>query len=176
MKVVNEKGRLFGKLNIIDLLAILVILIVIIFAGVKFLGGSKEAPAPTGRLTYTVRVTAQRPEVADWVKNYVDITTGKSDQLMASGAMLDAYIVDFKTEPTKYNVLTDGSIKFYDESEMEAIGLVDLCFVVQANTADMVTSTVGPQEVRVGRSHILKTTHLEFSYGTVESCTWDYGA
>ena len=36
--MIDEKGRLFGKLNIVDLLVILVVLVAVVVLGVKFLG------------------------------------------------------------------------------------------------------------------------------------------
>ena len=44
MKIIDEKGRLFGKLNLIDLLVIVLILAVV-FVAVWKLGGSKAAEA-----------------------------------------------------------------------------------------------------------------------------------
>ena len=47
MKLIDEKGRLFGKINLIDLLV--VILIVAVIAAVVWkLGGRKAAAAVTG--------------------------------------------------------------------------------------------------------------------------------
>ena len=59
MKIIDEKGRLFGKLNLIDLLVIVLILAVV-FVAVWKLGGSKAAEA----------VTSGKVQVnwADWQK------------------------------------------------------------------------------------------------------------
>ena len=46
--MIDEKGRLFGKLNIVDLLVILVVLVAVVVLGVKFLGkdgGAASIPA-----------------------------------------------------------------------------------------------------------------------------------
>lgn len=173
MKVVDEKGKLFGKLNIIDLLVIILIIAAVIVVGVKVLGGSDDADAPTTRLTYTVRVTAQNAEVVNRVAEYVNTATGTKDQLMAGGNLLDAYIVDYWTEPTRYNRMSNGSVEFCDEEIAAAAGLVDICFAIEANVASTVTNEVGTQEVRIGKTHIVKTTHMEFSSGVIESCTWE---
>ena len=37
--MIDEKGRLFGKINIVDLIVILVIVIAAVVVGMKFLGG-----------------------------------------------------------------------------------------------------------------------------------------
>lgn len=173
MKVVDEKGKLFGKLNLIDLLVIILIIAAAVVVGVKVLGGGEEGAAPSTKLTYTVRVTAQRAELADRIAEYVDTATGKKDQLMAGGVMLDAYIVDYWTEPSQYNKMSDGTVELFDSTTAEEVGLVDICFAIEAYVTDTVTNEVGTQEVRFGKTHIVKTTHLEFNGGTVESCTWE---
>ncbi len=176
MKVVDEKGKLFGKLNMIDLLVLILILAAAVVVGVKVLGGGDDTDTVTTKLTYTVRVTAQNAELADRVAEYVNTATGTKDQLMAGGNLLDAYIVDYWTEPTQYNRMSTGSVEFYDAEAAAAAGLVDICFVIEANVTDTVTNEVGTQEVRFGKTHIVKTTHMEFSSGVIESCTWETAA
>lgn len=176
MKVVDEKGKLFGKLNIIDLLVIILILAAVIVVGTKVLGGGNDGGAATSKLTYTVRVTAQDTQLVDRVAEYVGTATGKKDQLMAGGNLLNAYVVDYWTQPTQYNRLNTGSVEFFDEETAAAAGLVDICFVIEANVANTVTNEVGTQEVRIGKAHIVKTAHMEFSGGVIESCTWEPAA
>ncbi|MGN0968794.1 MAG: DUF4330 family protein [Oscillospiraceae bacterium] len=176
MKVVDEKGKLFGKLNIIDLLVIILILAAVVVVGVKVLGGGDDTGVPATRLTYTVRVTAQDASLVDRVAEYVDTATGKKDQLMAGGNLLNAYVVDYWTEPTRYNRVSNGSVEFCDGDAAAEAGLVDICFVIEAYVDSTVTNEVGTQEVRIGKSHIVKTTHMEFSSGVIESCTWEQTA
>ena len=171
MKVIDEKGKLFGKLNIIDLLVIIFVIAAVIVVGMKFLGGEDEVVSTT-RLTYTVRVTAQSEQVAERVAEYVDTASGKRDQLMANDLMVDAYIIDYWTEPTAYHKMSNGTVEIFDADTAEA-GLVDICFVIEANVANTLMNEVGTQQVRIGKDHIVKTTHLEFANGTVENCVWE---
>lgn len=205
MKVFDEKGKLFGKINIIDLLVIVVVLAALLVVGIKVLGGRDKAddlppssatsvtpekpsatskptttPTPTpvlpveSKLTYTVRVTAQQKEIAERLVEYVDFTAGKKDQLMHSGVMIeDAYVVDFWTEPCRYNVTSDGVMEMISAAEAEAAGLVDICLVVESIVPDAVTSKVGTLEVRIGKPHLLKTTHFEFINGITVDCVWE---
>ena len=56
MKLIDEKGRLFGKVNLIDLLVVLLI-VAVLAAVVWKLGGKKAAAAVTGadkKAVYTV--------------------------------------------------------------------------------------------------------------------------
>lgn len=185
MKVFDEKGKLFGKINVIDLLVIVLIAVAIIVVGAKVLGGNAGEPAnpdssQTGtpgqaaKLTYTVRVTAQREDVAEWLKQYVDPTQGKKAQLQHGGELVpNAYVVDFWTEPCRYNVITNGTVEIIGATEADAAGLVNLCFVVEAVVDDVVTNEVKNQEVRVGKSNNVKTMYFEFMSGFVIDCEWE---
>lgn len=184
MKILDEKGKLFGKINVIDLLVLIVILAAVIVIGVKVLGGgsagnssgansSAESVTAT-KLTYTVRVTAQREEVAEQLSRFVNISEGKKDQLMHGGELVeDAYVVDYWTEPCRYNVLADGDLEMLGAAEVDAAGLVDICLLVEAVVEDPTVSQVGTLEVRIGKVHILKTTHLEFAAGFITDCEWE---
>ena len=61
--MIDEKGRLFGKLNIVDLLVILVVLVAVVVLGVKFLGkdgGGGINPGKT-QVTYTCLLYTSPP-------------------------------------------------------------------------------------------------------------------
>ena len=40
----------------------------------------------------------------------------------------------------------------------------------QANVVNAVTNEVGTQEVRIGKTHIVKTVHFELSNGIITTC------
>lgn len=173
MKVIDEKGKLFGKLNIIDLLVIVLIIAVVAVLGVKLMGNDQNFTTSSAKLTYTVRVTAQEEELVECVAEYVDSAAGKKDQLMADGRLLNGYVVDYWTEPTRYNKTVAGELEFIDAAAAVEAGLVDICFTIEVDVGNIVTNEVGTQEVRIGKEHIVKTAHLEFTNGIVESCTWE---
>ena len=54
--MIDEKGRIFGKLNIIDLLVILLVLLVGVFLVFKLIGRDGGSAAAAGQITYTVKV------------------------------------------------------------------------------------------------------------------------
>lgn len=179
MKVIDEKGKLFGKLNVIDLIVIILIVAVLVVVGVKVIGADRDglpsqssAAATPGVLTYTVRVTAQSEEIAEFIAKYVDAETEKRDQLLTSTGLVDAYVVDFWTEPSKYNRLSSGLIDMLDAEQAEAVGLIDICFVIEASVEDIQYNLVGSQEVRVGKSHTVKTAHFELLNGVTVDCAW----
>ena len=187
MKILDEKGKLFGKINLIDLLVLLVALVVLAVVAVNALGGSAEDPSSgdtestsdaadpvPSKLKYTVRVTAQREDVAEELSRFVNIAEGKKDQLMHAGVLVEgAYVVDYWVEPCRYNVISTGEVELIGAAEADAAGLVDICLLIEAVVEDATTNLVGTQEVRIGKTHIPKTTHLEFLTGVITDCEWE---
>jgi hypothetical protein len=50
--------------------------------------------------------------------------------------------------------------------------LLDLVFTIEANVTNTVTNEIGTQEVRIGKSHIVKTAKFEMPSGVILSCEW----
>lgn len=177
MKVIDEKGRLFGKLNVIDLLALLLVAAVAVFLVVK-LAGRRAAPGPSANtgggatVTYTVTVYNARPESYEVIRRFVDKDAGKKDRLMTGTQLLDGYVIDCVAVPhISYTTDADGQIK-----TMRSTGdddRIDLTFTVEAVVTNTITNAVGSQEVRVGNGQYVKTTHFDF-YGTILSAQWSY--
>ena len=170
--MLDEKGRLFGKINIIDLLVLLLIIAVAVAVGIKLLGGGgllADDTTQSGTITYTVKVPGVDPDVYDAIKGY------KGDKLMAAGVVVaGSEIVDITSEPHTASATVNtstGALSFPLEE-----GLLDLTFTIKAHVPDVVTNEVGTQEVRIGKSHIVKTVHFELTEGIVTSCSWDSGA
>ena len=71
MKIINEKGKLFGIINVVDLLVLVAAIAVVAGVGYKlFAKQIKEVASPQVSLTMTVRVrgvTATDPEKKDLV-------------------------------------------------------------------------------------------------------------
>ncbi len=73
--MIDEKGRLFGKVNIVDLLIILIIIAALVFVGMKFLG-----PDSTTANTQPVIISFYYEECPDYV----------ADQLNAGDVIWDS--------------------------------------------------------------------------------------
>lgn len=169
--MLDEKGRLFGKINIIDLLVLLLIVAVAVVVGIKLLGGGgllgNDAQGAT--ITYTVKVSGVDPTVYDNIKGY------KGDALMASGTVIaGSEIMDITQTPHTANATIDtqsGALVVPLDQD-----LVDVTFTIKARVPDVVTNEVGTQEVRIGKTHTVKTIHFEFANGVIMSCSWDSAA
>ena len=78
MKLIDEKGRLFGKINLIDLLVVLLIVAVIV-AVVWKLGGKKAAAAVTNsakKAVYTVEIEDVPADIAAYAETLLPGTGG----------------------------------------------------------------------------------------------------
>ncbi len=171
MKIVDEKGKLFGKINLIDLLVVIVLIAAVLFLAVRLTKGSDGNPVNSStKLTYTTLVSNVTPEVYAEVQRQL-ATAGGKDQLMASGDLLDGYVTKVESRPhMNYQPDANGAVVPSEETGDNA--RLDLIFTVEVNVVNPIVNEVGTQEVRVGKTHILKTTHFEFSYGTVLTCDW----
>lgn len=175
MKLIDEKGKLFGKLNVIDALVLLVVIVAVALVGVKLLqsgqGSQGDAGSAEHWIIYTVEAAEVEPAVYEVVKNFVDAENGKMDQMFASTGLLDAYVIDVQATPhVTYVESADGTVKMVESSGED--DRLDLLFTCVANVENFENNTVGTQEIRANIPHILKTTHFEFRTGVVLSVEW----
>ena len=95
MKLIDEKGRLFGKINLIDLLVVLLI-VAVLAAVVWKLGGRKAAAAVTGtekKAVYTVEFEDVPADIAHFAETQI----GKS--LVNDSKVIAASITDVQFLP-----------------------------------------------------------------------------
>lgn len=142
MKIIDEKGRLFGKLNLIDLLVVLLLIAAVGAAAWKLVGSkAAETVADTGRsITYTVTIEDVNREAAEFAATQI----GKN--LVNNAKIVDASI-------------TDAAV-----SDRADSAHVDLAVTIAGNgqfTGNVYK--VGAQEVRVGYEYIVKTSEFELT-------------
>ena len=168
MKILNEKGKLFGIINVVDLLVVVFLLAVIGGVAWKIFGSriseavSDAAAARTGTdVVYTVRVSGLRENVAQ------EMLEMEYPQQLAvnTGLVPNSYIVAVTSEPTTV-LSTDKNQSWMVENDR-----VDLVFTIEARVEKGDFITVGSQEVRLGKSHIVKSQFLEAS-GIIESVSY----
>lgn len=173
-----KDGKLFGKINLIDLLVILVALAAVVVVGLKLTGRGGSAVTETGTdITYTVKVENVYEEVYEQINAYIRAAKdagAPGDRLMASGDLLNGYVTGVTAYPRNKEVQVETSGgNMYIQAGQE--GRVDLVFTIQAHVGNNIKTDVGTQEVRVGKSHIVKTTHFELVNGTILTCEWAGG-
>ena len=142
MKIIDEKGRLFGKLNLIDLLVIILLIAAVAAVAWKLVGKkAAEAVADTGRtITYTVTVEDVNREAAEFASTQI----GKS--LVNNSKVVDAAITDAAVTDRADSAHVDLGVTI--EGRGQCTGSV---------------YKVGAQEVRVGYEYIVKTSEFELT-------------
>ncbi|MEG0442318.1 MAG: DUF4330 domain-containing protein, partial [Oscillospiraceae bacterium] len=147
MKVVDEKGKLFGKINIIDLLVIILVIAGLALVGWKVIGNRGESIGKTTGITYVAVAPEVDPAVYEEICTYVNRAEGKKDQLMANGELLDGYAVDVTAAP-HVNYEPDAAGKVTASIEEGPNARLDLTFTIEAQVSNPTVNKVGTQEVR----------------------------
>ena len=147
------------KINIIDIIAVVLILAVAVFLGVKLLG-SDEGGSEMVNIRYTVLCEQRPTETYEAVQQYIPGT------LMASGTLYTAQIVAVEASPT---MVLSG-----DGTWVEDPDHVDLTFTVegQVEKGSVLVASVGTQEIRIGKEIILKTEYIEFEKAIVTDVSY----
>ena len=161
----EQKAKRVGKFNVIDIIAVILILAVLAFAGWKLLGrtgvtdGGEES---TVKVTYVVKCEGVPAELYETCKTHLP------SPLMASGALVGGQIESVEMEP--YFVLGPDGVWIEDPEH------VTLYFTATTETpaSEVMTTKVGDQEVRIGKTdYILKSEYIEFSGGTIVDVQWE---
>ena len=159
----EEKVKRIGRFNIIDVIAVALLVLAVAFVGWRLLGpddsvGGDRAMTP---ITFTVLVEGAPAEL------YENCQAHLPSPLMASGALVGGEIVGVEKEP--YYVLGDNGEWVEDPYH------VNLLFTAKSSTptAEVMQTQVGEQEVRIGKTDfILKSEWIEFSEGMVVDVIW----
>ena len=149
------------KFNVIDGIAVILILAAVVLVGVKLMQRSEAGPADTVKVTYQVKVEDVPAELYETCQAHLP------SPLMASGALVGGQIEAVEKET--YQVLDANGNWVTDPDH------VTLIFTVTTTTptAEVMTTKVGDQEVRIGKTdYILKSEYIEFSDGTITNVIW----
>ena len=162
-ETMEEKTKRVGKFNVVDVIAVILILAVAALVGWKLLGpdDSVSAERAMTKVTYVVKVEGVPAELYDNCIQHLP------SPLMASGALVGGEIVDVEQEP--YYVLSAGGDWIEDETHTTLL----FTAVTETPTAEVMTTKVGDQEVRIGKTdYILKSEFMEFADGTIVDVQW----
>lgn len=165
-KIIDEKGRLFGKVNLIDLLVVLLAVAVIGAVAFKLSGGEvtkqeQLANSEMKELSYVVLCRMVHNDVADYIVN-----NEVGSQLMSNGELVEScFITDVQQAPFYESYVTADGMYVKQASDEYC----DLTFTISGAAPYGENSFhVGSQEVRVGKSHIVKTVGFEITGTVVE--------
>jgi len=162
MKLVNEKGKLFGIINVVDLLVILLVIAIVAVVGIKLFGTKAQAVVAVKEDCYAeIEIIAASPRLYNEVDRQMDTLIGS--RMVTGNEYLNATVEDVWFED--YVVVNPD-----DEGTMiEAVdpNRKDIVFLVKTQVApDSATLSIGAQELRSGKTFIVKTQTFECS-GTI---------
>ena len=166
MRAIDQKGKIFGKLNVIDLIVILLIIVVLALVGYKLVFSNGAMSGGGQKIVYTVKVEGVEPEVYEFIQESLH------SQLMSSNEMLDAYVTAVEGTPVENDTyqMVWNSNTGSQELQRVSSGTYDLVFTIEGTIQNTVSSELGSQEIRVGKSHIVKTDLFELEHGVITSC------
>lgn len=157
MKIVDENGKLFKKFNLVDAIVVLLVVAVVVAIGWKAVSAGfaaaeereaealAEAYETSPHLVFDV-VCINLPEVvAEGFAKQMELPEADR-QIMNGGELAEGYITDFHYEHNEEDSLCTGYFT---------------CEAVLKEEEGIYS--VGTQEIRVGKSYIVKTYLLEHS-------------
>ena len=151
-----KNKKLFGKLNIIDILILLILIAALVFAAIRLVGG-KDSTLSTEEASdgvQNIRFTVLCQEVPLELAEHAVSTLNGEDIVIGEDAVSPRRIFNS-------NVLYDAMIVDSEIIEKED-GLADLLLTVDAAaTVKKGAFSIGSQEIRIGVTYIAKTTCIE---------------
>ncbi len=160
----EEKAKRIGKFNIVDIIAVILILAVLAFAGWKLMdrGGAQQGEIAMTKVTYTVQVEGVPASLYEACQAHLP------SPLMASGELVGGQIESVEQKP--YYVLGPDGEWILDPEHVTLL----FTATTETPTTAVMTTKVGEQEVRIGKTdYILKSEYIEFSGGTIVDVAWE---
>ena len=164
MKLIKD-GRLFGKLNLIDLVVIL--LIVAVAAAVIIKRGAVTEVDP---LADAEQKSLKCKVICRMVSNEMlhdfEKSAENKEQLMAGGEMVEnCRIVNVEKAPYLESYVDGDGVLQHAESTQ----FCNVTFTIEGTAPYQDNAFhVGSQEVRTGKSHIVKTRTIEITGNVIE--------
>lgn len=157
MRLLDEKGKIFGLVNVIDAAIILVVLLIVAGAVYKLLLPKTYTP-PT-EVQFVVRIPAIPPESARMVK--------VGDRMVAGASYVPVTVKQVNIEPAFTTETDAAGRKVMARDPYFKDLVVTLEGSIPITTAQI---KLGNQEIRAGREYFLKSLTYEFK-GTIIKVT-----
>lgn len=148
MAIIDEKGRLFGKINVIDLLVIIGLVTVIAGAGYKFFLAPRAVKAQNAEVT--VIIPAVRPEEAQSIQ--------AGDQLVTDTTVTDARVKKVEIKPALTVTTRSDGTTLLTTNPYRKDAYVTLEGKVSLGPTAM---KFAGQDIRVGKDFWLKSLRYE---------------
>lgn len=166
MKLINERGKLFGLINLVDLVLLLVIVLAVAAFGYKALNKPiQEITSEVTPATVTLRVRGAMPYLTDELLDKVH----PGDRLVSGSSYDNAEVVSLEVTPHVYSTLNEDCVAV----EVTDPHKSDIMITVKTSGVENnPVFKIGSQEVRIGRTFTFKTNRCEI-VATIESVEFD---
>ncbi|KUK31652.1 MAG: Uncharacterized protein XD63_1084 [Thermoanaerobacterales bacterium 50_218] len=155
MRLLDEHGKLFGIINLFDL--VVLVLVIGVACGLYL----KLKPAGKAHEIAEVEVTVMAPFVRPQAAEAVKV----GDRLVASGKFTDARIVDVRVEPGLIATTKADGTRLLTRDPYNK----DVYATIRGKAAiDQPDLRVGGQEVRIGKEFYLKTQTVELKAEVID--------
>ncbi len=157
MKIVDEKGRLFGKVNLLDLVVVLFVVVVVGFIALKLVSNPESYAVSQSDNVKKMYVTVKCQLVTDGFANSIQ----PGDKLLAQNAYTGGTVhsIDSVT-PAEYTGVDDkGQVVISSHPYLKDVVVT---LVTDQNVESPVLKVNG-QEARVGTKIFFKTQKVESS-------------
>ena len=175
MKIVDENGKLFKKINLVDAVVALLLAIIVIAVGYKAVSAgiaakherdaanASMAYENSPHLIYKVVCTNTPKEVAEAFEAQMELPQAER-QLMSMGNLLEGYITECTIVPVAESAGADEASTDGEEGAAVDSERYKVYFTIEVVPVENEgIYSIGTQEVRVGKSHIVKTNNIETS-------------
>ena len=175
MKIVDENGKLFKKVNLIDAVVALLLVIIVIAIGYKAISASIAAKHErdaanasmayenSPHLIYKVVCSNTPKEVAEAFEAQMELPQADR-QLMSMGNVLEGYITECTIVPVYDTDAADEEPAEGEEGGEVEADRYKVYFTIECVPVEKDgIYSIGTQEVRIGKSHIVKTYNIETS-------------
>ena len=156
----EKKANRKFRFNIVDVIILAVVVAALIFGVKKLQSSGVIEEQTTYHVTYTVLCENQPAGLYDNIRQYIPST------LMASGELFSGQIVEVEKLPCMIYV---------DGEWVEDIQHENLLFTFEASFEDsgVLENKLGKQELRVGKTYIVKSEYIEIEEGIITSLEFE---
>ena len=166
MKIINERGKLFGIINLVDLVLLLVIVLGVIAVGYKMLEKPiQEVVRPEVPVTVTLRVRGAMPFLVDEMVEKIKA----GDRLVSGNGFDNAEVLSVEAIPYVYTDFSSDGVGVHVTDPIKSDVIVK---VKSYGVEDAAIFKIGTQEVRTGRGFNFKTNRFEVDT-IIESVEFD---
>lgn len=159
MKLIDKQGRFLGKINILDLCAIIILISLVVFSGYKVLKGTM-----TNITVKEETVNVEFSLLVEEEKGYLDVIK-VGDQMSQTKAYLDAYVKSVEISPIYRTNLDSDNNPVVSEDPLLEQALVTITATVPYKS---MSYNYGNQELRQGKTIFLESNLYKFK-GQIES-------